>query len=486
LQKPKDMKVLKVFKEAMQRDEGGEVVLRCGDETGRVFFAGGKVAWATVSTIKKTLTEYLLEHSSLNEEEVKEAFEESKRLGKNLGETVVEWDLLGETTVRRLLLQHISKCLLKIFSWSAVEAMFVPENKNYKGSLTFDFQEVLDAAMRLDTDGRLPFSGCSAEEILAELEKDPEDKPKLVIVSESGEEKILSKEILTELGKQPHREQEPIDETALVEEPPEYGDGEQALPIKKGKGGKLLALFAIFLVLAAGALFYHFRDRLFPQKSELPEPTVPDTRSFETNNQPMAIPQETKIASPEEAMPDEEEKLPEKKPEEPEEDEVLEVPAGIVAGAKGEGTGTIHIVSKPRKALIYLDGVYTGQRTPFTLRGVPAGLEHVVMLEKKGRLPAFMKLKLDKGQNASMKLYLKRKGRHWRWRALVHVDSEPQGADVYLDGKRTKNTTPTDIKLQMSRATKLDIRHRDYRSWIRIVRPIPDLNLTIFAKLESK
>ena len=108
------------------------------------------------------------------------------------------------------------------------------------------------------------------------------------------------------------------------------------------------------------------------------------------------------------------------------------------------------------------------------------------MLEKRGRRPAFKKLKLDKGQNAGVKLYLKRKGRRWSGRALVHVDSEPRGADVYVDGRRTQKRTPTDIKLQVSRATKLDIRRRGYRRWIRIVRPLPDLNLTFFAKLESK
>jgi hypothetical protein len=72
----KAVKILKAFQEATQWDESGEVVLRCSDDTARVFFAGGKIAWATVSSIKRTFTAYLVEAAKLDEDAVKEVFED--------------------------------------------------------------------------------------------------------------------------------------------------------------------------------------------------------------------------------------------------------------------------------------------------------------------------------------------------------------------------------------------------------------------------
>ena len=65
-------------------------------------------------------------------------------------------------------------------------------------------------------------------------------------------------------------------------------------------------------------------------------------------------------------------------PEDPE----PELRPGIVAFAEGQGVGSIRVVSKPRKARIYLDGVNTGKFTPYTLKNVPAGRRHVILAQR--------------------------------------------------------------------------------------------------------
>jgi hypothetical protein len=167
------LRILKAFHEASQWQGSGEAVLRSGEYTGRVFFANGKIAWATASTLKRTFTAFMVEEAHLDEESLKEAFADCKRTGKNFGETLVEWGLLDEPTLRRLLLQQIAEAVLEMFAWPELASLFMPENRTYKGSLTYEVGEVLGRVLELDTAGRLPFHSLSAAEILAEASRCP-------------------------------------------------------------------------------------------------------------------------------------------------------------------------------------------------------------------------------------------------------------------------------------------------------------------------
>jgi hypothetical protein len=157
----------------------------------------------------------------------------------------------------------------------------------------------------------------------------------------------------------------------------------------------------------------------------------------------------------------------------------------VVAFAEGKGTGSIRVSSKPPRALIYLDGVSSGKRTPATLKGVPAGLDHVILLEKKGRLPAFERVKLKDGKEAAVDLALEQ-GQPATKRYKLHVESVPDGAKVITEGYPLKKPTPMSVMLRADESTLLELELKGYKTWKRTVRPVPGVDLTIFAKLKKK
>ncbi len=168
------LKVLSLLYEAERSERGGEVVMRSGENSARAFFVGGRIAWVTVSSIKRTFTQYLREKTGLEPEETEGVFDECRRTGANFGEIIVEWGLASEETLRRLLLEHLTECLVEVLSWEAAECMFVPEERSYRGRLTFTLEELLDCVLSAEGSDRLAFAGHGRDEILARLRSERE------------------------------------------------------------------------------------------------------------------------------------------------------------------------------------------------------------------------------------------------------------------------------------------------------------------------
>ncbi|HUU02430.1 MAG TPA: PEGA domain-containing protein [Myxococcota bacterium] len=470
-----NIKVLKVFHEATVSDRGGEVLLRCGDDTARVFFVGGKIAWATVSTNKRTFTEYLIEKSALKKDEVQEVFEECKRTGKNFGETIVEWELLDEQSLRNLLLRHLSECLLEVFRWPSVESMFMPEDRPYKGSLTFDLVELLESVMQLDAEGKLPFSGHAMGEILDELgaggQVQPEEETATTETVEEASEKQWGKETTQPFVPAfPERDEQ---EDPLPE--PEAEPAEP--PVRRGKGKFFLLTV---LLIAVGAAAYFLSDRFFGNKTAGSE--EPQTRLVAVPGQADA---DAGVKSADEGVSAAADagtlSAADAGVSDAEDAGKLDGTADVLAPA--EKTGSIKVLSKPKRASVYLDGIYTGRKTPCTLRGVQAGSQHVVLVVKKGRREAHLRLGIDEDRQSIARLVLKRSSKHPQGRVPVKIESDPPGAAVYVNGGKVKKTTPTVIKLKTGRDTKLQIR-KDELEWTRTVRPVPGEIITIRAKLK--
>ena len=486
--RPEHAKVLKVFQEATSWGKGGEVVLRCGPDTGRVFFSEGKIAWATVSTIKKTFTQYLVEQTAVGEEEAREAFEDCKRTGKNFGETIVEWGLIDEATLRQLLLQHMSACLLEIFCWPDVESMFMPDEKPYKGSLTYDFMEILQTVLILDSEGRLPFKGLSAAQVLDELEKDEVTHTAAEPLGESTAVEPAPAGMrpptipaVTPLSGELEVVDQPVDEPIMLETPISREEPVLLTDVKEKKGRGGLIVFFILVILAAGVVAaYFFREQLFgtkpPPPPPPPEPVVAQPAeepqpAVDAGTKPDVTATDAGTDAATEPEP-EPEPVPEK-----------ELRPGIVAFAEGKGVGSIKVVSKPRKARIYLDGVNTGKFTPHTLKNVPAGRRHVILLEKRGRRPAFGAVDLEADQQALANLNLRRRGKKYKGRIPVKIESEPPGATIFVEGGKIKNKTPTEIRLKADRSARLEVVKKGYDKFVRTVRPVPGMDITILVKL---
>jgi eukaryotic-like serine/threonine-protein kinase len=159
--------------------------------------------------------------------------------------------------------------------------------------------------------------------------------------------------------------------------------------------------------------------------------------------------------------------------------------APIIAGAEGKGLGEIQVKSKPSRALIYLDGVSTGKKTPHTFTKVAAELDHVILLERKGVQSAFERLKLAKGQTAQVDLALQKGEDEAHGRILVHVESEPEGAKVTVNGYPLSKKTPLAVKMLAKDISELEVELKGYKIWNRTVRPVPGVDLTFFAKLRK-
>jgi hypothetical protein len=449
LVKVAEIEVLRVFHEATQWDKDGEVVLRSGGDTGRVYFAAGKIAWATSSTHDRTFTRYLVEHSPLSDEEVQEVYRECENTGKNLAETIIEWELLEQTTVRRLLLEQITEVMLEVLSWPQVKSMFMPEQRSYERVLTFEFAEVLGTLTSYDVDGMLPWKRTPTKKLLADLS------------AVAAKEKLLGK------------------------------DG-PLLPQQPRGSSRLVAAFLVFLLfVAAAAGIWFFRHDLFglkrrsapPPDRSAPTAAPPDAGAVADGASAPADAERVAIPVPDSGIADAQTDGPE---DEDEGQVEPELPDGVVAFAPGHGVGRLLITSKPSRALIFLDGVATGKRTPAKLGSVPAGREHLIMLQRRGRRPVVKKLVLQDGQDKRLRLVLRKRGRKWRGVRPVQLLSSPSGAEVFYNGKSLKKKTPVTVKLPLSKASKIGLRLDGHKRWVHSVRPSPKASLSIYAELEPK
>jgi hypothetical protein len=434
----KVLNILKAFREASRWEDSGEVVLRSGTETGRVFFAHGKIAWATASTIKKFFIAYMVEAAKLDEGELKKVFEECKRTGRNFGEVIVERGLLDEPTLRELLLQQIAESMLEMLAWTSVDSMFMPEHRTYKGSLTFEIAEVLQRVLALDTDRRLPFHDMSVADALAEAEK-----------------------------------------FAAAPQPPVTPASAPAAPAVARKKSPLAAR------AAGGAIGVGFWLRVHSDSAAVA--VAPSPRSLPLPSTAPAL----DAAAPE-VVVDSGSAAIDAGIEEPGAGAGLDAGAppptidpawvgGIVALAAGDGEGLIRVASTPPGAIIYLDGVATGRTAPTLLTNVAAGREHVILLIKDDAA-AHAKVSVTRDQTADVKLAVTKKSKPGR--VMVRVESEPSGARVLLDGNPLKQATPVEISLSAAKISKLVVIHDGFEPWVRIVRAVPEIKLTYFAKLE--
>lgn len=507
------MKILRAFHEATQGARGGEVVVRSGENTSRVFFVGGRIAWVTASSVKRTFTDYLIANSKLEREEVQEVFDECRRSGANFGETIIEWGLLSEPELRRLLLEHLTDCLLEVFCWDPVESMFVPEERTYKGSLTFELEELLQNVLERDQDGRLPFAGHAVADILEQLRTDREPTmPFLPAFSEQDVEPAKEHQSLeapsdSVLVSEELRASARV-EDAIPTDPPPVDDEPPPPPPPRSRTPWMVAA-ALLLAVGAGLLWLWAGGGEKTASNVVENPgdagvasgqPLPVTDSGPAGSDAgilagrdagvfhqggddagVATGGDTAVAAGAggdggaTAADGDADGASEKTAE-------VEKPGSIIAGAAGAGTATLRVVSRPRRALIFLDGLYTGKKSPCTLE-VAAGRVHSVMAVKKGRRSRFKIVTLQAGRKTTVNLKLHR-GRDKRIYLPVHFESVPAGARVVLSGRRIKEPAPFPWKLRYDRITKVQMSKKRHQTWTGFVKPVPGKVVTIRATLE--
>ena len=106
----------------------------------------------------------------------------------------------------------------------------------------------------------------------------------------------------------------------------------------------------------------------------------------------------------------------------------------------------LSVLSDPPGALIDLDGEYTGRTTPATFEALSGGI-HMVRVRMEGAGPVEREILLERDDEvvvevpggASPGLLRTWEQNHY---GGVYVDSFPEGADIYVDGRKVNRKTP--------------------------------------------
>jgi len=159
----------------------------------------------------------------------------------------------------------------------------------------------------------------------------------------------------------------------------------------------------------------------------------------------------------------------------------------VVGGAEGQGRGGLKIASQPAGAVIYLDGVDIGRKTPAVLKGITAGVDHLVMVELEGNRLAVERVKLTAEQTTELQLALSDPlPPPPTARIKVTFETEPDKAKVIVNGFPIGKKTPVGVALLLGAASDIEIELDGYKTWEGRVRPVPDVDLTVYIPLTKK
>lgn len=141
--------LLQSLMESVRCETGGEVIVRSGERTGRLFFFRGRVAWVTASSLRSRLTEHLAGKGLASPSDMAAVFSECRRQGGNFAEMLVDWGLIDRDRMRAEILEYISRAFGHIVEWGAAATIFVPSSREYKSSLTYSLAELVEATKAL-------------------------------------------------------------------------------------------------------------------------------------------------------------------------------------------------------------------------------------------------------------------------------------------------------------------------------------------------
>ncbi len=108
-------------------------------------------------------------------------------------------------------------------------------------------------------------------------------------------------------------------------------------------------------------------------------------------------------------------------------------------------TGIIYVTSQPDSALIFLDGQNTFLLTPDTLKNIPEGT-HYLQVQKDGYHPLQDSILVQVAQDTIRTVFFELK--KLVYIGLLYVNSDPQGAEIYVDGQSSGKYTPDTLQME--------------------------------------
>jgi DNA-binding response OmpR family regulator/predicted regulator of Ras-like GTPase activity (Roadblock/LC7/MglB family) len=133
------------FQEALE-SSGGELLVKSGEQVGRVFVLQGRVVWADLSGEPASLQEILEGVEGLDRGELRRVLAECRRTGRNVAEALIDEGLIEREVLRARLLAWLSRKVRSILALPHPSALFVPGTRQHTGDLAFTRDELgLDA-----------------------------------------------------------------------------------------------------------------------------------------------------------------------------------------------------------------------------------------------------------------------------------------------------------------------------------------------------
>lgn len=140
------------------------------------------------------------------------------------------------------------------------------------------------------------------------------------------------------------------------------------------------------------------------------------------------------------------------------------------------GNSTLTILSDPQMANIRIDGDLRG-KTPLTVKSITAGTHQIYISKDNKEYEGAVEILSEENKVINVTLRV--------LRALVRVDSEPKGANIYIDGIHF-GQTPAELKDVKIGSHQIVIVQGNNLAFVDSVQIYPEKENSIFAKLKDK
>lgn len=171
---------LEALRELVEARATGELVCTTDEGELHVHLQEGRVAWATSSCATFSFSSYIVQRCNIDRAALRDLVEECRRNRRPFGETLVEWGIASEDTVREALERQVREALVGMRSTG--HAVFLPRGRGYRtygAALTFELDRVLpERRARRTSSQRLPLTpalppGAGHERLAALMAAEP-------------------------------------------------------------------------------------------------------------------------------------------------------------------------------------------------------------------------------------------------------------------------------------------------------------------------
>jgi CheY-like chemotaxis protein len=132
----------------------GELAIRSGPVTARVFVHDGKVAWAHVADGAAGLLETLAPGKGLDKETARAIVDECRRTGKTLSETLSAWGLVERAQLRDSIRSWLMRKLDSIRHFRDPQFLFLPIRHTYAEDMLFELDDLVAPLPPVRVSGR--------------------------------------------------------------------------------------------------------------------------------------------------------------------------------------------------------------------------------------------------------------------------------------------------------------------------------------------